>query len=300
MATFIHTRRYLSYHTDRFHDVSLLIRDDKNNLVGLFPAAIDPSDSKRVVSHPGITYGGVLHAGDLWGEKMFEALEAICSYYAANEFTTLRYKPVPNIYHQVPSADDLYALFRLDSLRYRCDLACAINLSNRLEPSQRRKRGLKKALKNGVQIKEGLEFVEIFWGVLEENLLRKIGVLPVHSLQEIIHLHSLFPENIEFVVGLFDEQVVAGVILFSSVPVLRAQYIASNSEGNKLGALDLIFEHCIQKAQSQNAKYFDFGTSNQKEGQYLQASLHQFKSEFGGGGFVQEFYEIPLNVKKRI
>lgn len=294
MATFLHTRRYLSYHIGRFHDVSLLIRDKNNKLLGLFPAAIDPDDSRRVVSHPGITYGGVLHTGSLWGEKILEVFQAICNYYAVGGFTHLRYKPVPNIYQQVPAADDSYALFRLNASRYRCDLACAIDLSNRLQPSQRRKRGLKKAQKNGVQVKEGLEFVDRFWGVLEENCVRKIGTLPVHSLDEIIYLHSLFPQNIEFVVGLYDWQVVAGVVLFSSHQVFRAQYIASSLLGNNVCALDLILEYCIEKAQARKARYFDFGTSNQNEGLYLKASLYQFKLEFGGGGVVQEFYEIPL------
>lgn len=294
MATFLQTRRYLSYHADRFQDVSLMIKDEKNRLVGLFPAAVDPSNSKRVVSHPGITYGGLLHTGNLRGANMLEAFKALRHYYANYGFEALRYKVVPNIYHQVPAADDLYALFRMGAVRYRCDLSCAIDLLNRPTSTKRRRRGLEKALKYGVQIKEGVDFVKDFWKLLEDNLARKIGALPVHSLNEIIYLHSLFPKNIEFVVGLYEHEVVAGIVLFSGPKVLRAQYIGSSQLGNQICALDLLFEHCLKKAQLQSASYFDFGTSNQNEGQYLKASLYQFKSEFGGGGVVQEFYEIPL------
>ena len=73
-ATFLHTRRFLSYHGDRFEDRSLMIEDD-GKLLGLFPAALSLSEEKCVVSHPGITFGGVVHQGGLRGEQMMNALE---------------------------------------------------------------------------------------------------------------------------------------------------------------------------------------------------------------------------------
>lgn len=292
MATFLHTRRFLSYHGDRFRDLSLLLVDGKNRLVGLFPAAVDPANGQRVISHPGITYGGLLHSGGLRGEKMFQALHALKNHYAERGFGVLRYKAVPYIYHQVPSSDDLYALFRLGAIRYRCDLSCAIDLLNRLEPSQQRKRGLKKALKNGIEMGEGPSFLGQLWEVLEENLARKHGTKPVHSLSEIARLHSLFPKNIEFVVGLLDSRVVAGVVLFLASRVVHAQYIASSTKGYEVCALDAIFEHCIRKAQG--ARYFGFGISNEDDGRNLNEGLYQFKASFGAGGVVHEFYELNL------
>jgi hypothetical protein len=294
MATFLQTRRYLSYHADRFQDVSLIIKDGKNRILGLFPAALDPANPLAVVSHPGITYGGIIHPGSLNGENMSIALESIRDYYAALGMETLRYKLVPNIYHQSPAADDSYALFRLGATRYRCDLACAIDLAKPAQPSQRRQRGLRKAVKNGVQVKFGVEFAERLWSVLEDNLASKHGAKPVHSVREIRLLHSLFPENIEFAVALAESQVVAGIVLFSTPQVSHSQYIAASSAGYKLSALDAVFETCIQKAKSEHKHYFSFGTSNENEGKYLNTGLYQFKSEFGGGGIVHEFYEINL------
>src|SRR5713101_8013590 len=126
MATLLHTRSYLSYHGERFRDVSVWLMDEKERLAGVFPAAIDPTDDKCVVSHPGVTYGGIVHVGRLRGERMIEALNALCRHYAQDGFETLRYKAVPYIYHRAPSNDDLYALFRLGARRYRCDLSSTI------------------------------------------------------------------------------------------------------------------------------------------------------------------------------
>jgi len=294
MATFLQTRRYLSYHAERFEDVSLIIKDRKNRLVGLFPAAVDPSDSKRVVSHPGITYGGLLHAGNLRGAKMLEAFSSLRNYYANYGFEVLRYKVVPYIYHQVPAADDLYALFRMGAVRYRCDLSCAIDLTNQPEPSQRRKRGLKKALEKQIKVDFGSEFAWHLWSVIEDNLSRKYGVKPVHSVKEIIQLHSLFPNNIEFIVGLDENQLLGGVVLFLSPQVVHAQYIASSSTGYQLGVLDAIFQKCIDKAKDMGKRYFSFGISTENDGKYLNINLYQFKSEFGASGVVHEFYDMNL------
>jgi hypothetical protein len=295
MATFLHSRRYLAYHADRFKDMSLLIRDKDEQLVGVFLAAINSRYPQKIISHPGITYGGILHTGNLRGEKMLQALTEVRDYYAKKGFEVLQYKAVPYIYHRAPSGDDIYALFCLGANRYRCDLSCAIDFSNRLKPSSRRLRGSKKALKSGLEIKEGVEFLPELWQVLESNLQQKYGVKPVHSVSEISLLHSWFPDNIEFIVGVVNNEVVAGVVLYEYKPiVVHTQYIASNSTGYKINALDLIFDHCLEKAQKQGSIYFSFGVSTEQEGKYLNTGLYQFKSEFGGGGFIHEFYELNL------
>jgi len=161
-------------------------------------------------------------------------------------------------------------------------------------PSERRRRGLKKALKAGIEIKQGAEFIAPLWRVLEDNLARKHGLKPVHTAEEIAQLHTLFPAEIEFIVASLDGQVEAGVVLFATPRVLHAQYIASSSNGYELCALDAVLEHCIAQAQARGARYFDFGNSNEREGQYLNAGLFQFKTEFGAGSVVHDFYELSI------
>jgi len=298
MATLLHTRRYLSYHGERFQDVSLTLRDEGARLLGVFPAALDPQDVKCVVSHPGVTYGGVVHDGSLRGEQMVEALEALSRYYGELDFARVRYKAVPYIYQEMPASDDLYALFRLGARRYRCDLSSAIDLAARPAPSERRRRGLKKALKAGLEIKQGAEFIEPLWRVLEDNLDRKHGRKPVHTAAEIATLHALFPAEIEFVVALLHGEVEAGVVLFAGSRVVHSQYIASSRTGYELCALDAVLEHCITQAQARTARYFDFGNSNEDEGRYLNTGLFNFKKEFGAGSVAHEFYELDLQAER--
>jgi hypothetical protein len=46
-ATFLHSRRFLAYHGDRFRDLSLII-EAEGRLVGICPAAAHPADDTCV------------------------------------------------------------------------------------------------------------------------------------------------------------------------------------------------------------------------------------------------------------
>jgi len=183
-------------------------------------------------------------------------------------------------------------LFRLEAVRTRADLSCSIDLQQRLPASSRRGRSLKKALEAGVEIMEGNAFLPPLWEVLADNLQRKHQAVPVHNLTEISLLAARFPENIRCVVARWQQKIVAGVLLFNTPGVHHAQYIASSAEGYRLSALDAIFDHCIRMATNAGCRWFDFGTSNERAGTVLNDSLYEFKSEFGGGGMVHEFYTL--------
>ena len=292
-ATFLHTRQFLSYHGDRFLDQSLIFEDD-GHWIGIFPAAQHLHDEACIVSHPGITYGGLLHSGRLHGEGMIEAMECIRRYYSELGYKRLIYKAVPHIYHRAPAEDDLYVLFRLGAQRIRCDLSSTADLANRLPKSERRRRCLKKAQTAGIYIEEDAKFTAPLWKVLTENLARKHDVKPAHSLNEISLLARRFPNNIRFVAGLLNDKVEAGVVLFVTQMTHHAQYITASTVGNRTCALDMVFEHCMTNASMQGARWFDFGISTMDSGQVLNAGLHHFKSEFGCGGVVHEFLELSI------
>lgn len=292
-ATFLHSRRFLSYHGDRFRDRSLILADG-GNWAAVFPAAAQPGDDRCVVSHPGITYGGILHQAGLAGERVLDALSMICRHYAAQGYERLIYKATPWFYHMTPAQDDLYALFRLGVRRVRCDLSSTIDLQRRRPVRERRRRSLKKALRSGVEVREGNEFLPAFWQVVTDNLKQKHQTSPVHTLAEATMLAERFPDNIRCVVGLTADDVIAGVLLFTTPVVAHAQYIASSAAGYEISALDAVFEHCIEEAVSDGKRWFDFGISTESSGLVLNDGLYRFKSEFGGGGTVHEFFEIDL------
>ncbi|MEI8396596.1 MAG: GNAT family N-acetyltransferase [Rhodospirillaceae bacterium] len=291
-GTFLHTRAFLSYHETRFEDASVTLF--LNGLVvGVMPAARHPADPRIVVSHPGITYGGIVHDGSVTGSRMIAALEALVVYFGGLGYDRMVYKAIPYIYAEVPAQDDLYALFRLGARRSRCDLAATIDLTRRLEPSTRRKRSLKKARK-AVILTDDMGVFPGFWEVVADNLARKHDARPVHSLAEITLLHRRFPDNILLRAAVVDGRVVAGVLLFVTPRVWHAQYIGSSETGYQHSALDAVFEGVIEEARVRGARYVDFGTSNEDGGRVLNDGLYRFKMEFGGGGVAYEFFDLDI------
>jgi CelD/BcsL family acetyltransferase involved in cellulose biosynthesis len=292
-ATFLHSRRFLSYHGDRFLDRSVIL-EAEGRWLGVMPVAGAPGEAELAVSHPGSTYGGLVHGGALRGEAMDEALREAARLLRGEGFRRLHYKAVPHPYHRVPAQDDLWALQQLGARRFRCDLSCAIDLQAGLPRAERRRRGLRKAQREGVAVAAGPEALPELWSVLEENLARKHGVRPTHRLEEIRLLADRFPKEIQVRVARRLGRVVAGVVLFLGGPTVHAQYIASSEEGYEVGALDAVFDAVLAEAAEQGARFFDFGISTEAQGTRLNEGLYRFKCEFGGSGVVHEFYELDL------
>lgn len=293
-GTFLHTRRFLSYHGDRFVDRSLLVRRESGKLAAVLPAADAAADGERsVATHPGITYGGLVHDGALKGDEVLAALAAIADHYRAEGFTRLVYKAVPPIYHAVPASDDVYALWRLGAERYRCDLSATIDLRRPRRVSHGRRTGLKLATAAGARVSTEWASVTPFWDVLTGAVARH-GATPVHGLEEIELLHSRFPANISLVSASLGGDVVAGTVLFAAGPVLHTQYIGADERGRETSALDLVLDHAIAAAEAAGFSYFDFGISTTDQGRTLNESLHRFKTSFGAGATLYEHFDLRI------
>jgi Acetyltransferase (GNAT) domain len=293
-GTFMHTRRFVSYHGTKFRDRSLVLEDRHGRVVGVFPAAESPVDHQMVISHPGLSYGGVVHDGSVRGASMIGALEAISRHYSSLGYRKLRYKAVPAIYHSTPAEDDLYALFRLGARRYRSDLSATIDLSSRGRVTKRRERSRRRALAEGVFTEENWDEVAAFWRVLELNLAVRYGVSPVHSLDEMRMLHDRFPGDVVLIVASIGGELVGGTVLFAAGQVLHMQYTATTERGRDAFATDLVMEQAIELAVKRGCRFFDFGVSTVDEGRALNQDLYRFKVSFGAGGLIYEHYELDL------
>jgi hypothetical protein len=293
-ATFLHTRRFISYHGDRFLDLSLLLEDRHGHVVGVFPAAENSAAPQMVISHPGLTYGGVVHDGSVCGASMIGALERIAEHYRRLGYQKLRYRAVPAIYHSRPAEDDLYALFRLGARLHRRDLSATIDVSNRGRVTQRRIRSRKRALAEGVSTEENWADIAAFWEVLEQNLAYRHGVSPVHSLAEIRMLHDRFPEDVVLIAARIGPDLVGGALMFAAGPVMHMQYTATTERGRATTATDLVMEHSIELGVKRGCRYFDFGVCTVDQGQSLDQDLYRFKVSFGAGGVTYDHYELDL------
>jgi len=291
-ATFLHTRRYLSYHQNKFIDHSLLIYAEEK-LIGLFPIGISKSTDSVPMSHPGISYGGIIHSGKLLGESMIEAFNLSMDYIKNLGYQKFIYRPIPHIYNRFPAQDDIYSLHRMGAKLTRCDLSSTINLANRRKVEAKR---IKKQLNINSKYSLVSDFskIQVFWLLLETNLNEKYKILPTHTLNEIIHLKKFFPENLELITVSNSNECIAGLVIYWTEQVGHIQYIASNNLGREENAVDVLVEKAISFAIEKEVTFLDFGHSNESYGQILNSGLYGFKSKFGGGGVALLEFTINL------
>lgn len=293
-GTFLHSRRFLSYHGDRFVDRSLVVEDGTGSLRAVLPAALDRGDPAVVVSHPGAAFGGLVHDGSLRAARMMSVLEAAADHYRSDGTAVWRYKPVPGIYHRVPSDDDLYGLFRLGARLYRRDLSATIDLETRLPLGASRRKPARAARNRGVKVSWDWSACAEFWPLLGQVLGERHGAVPVHTLDEIEHLASLLPSRVRLITAWLDGEIVAGGVMYCTFPVMHLQYSASSAAGRKVGGSDLVVEAGIEAALEEGYRYYDFGISTEQDGRILNESLQEFKLSFGAGSAVFDHYELTL------
>ncbi|MFT3986407.1 GNAT family N-acetyltransferase [Aestuariivirga sp.] len=289
-GTFLFDRRFMDYHAHRFTDASLCVMEDGRMLAAL-PAS---QDGTAIVSHGGLTYGGLIvgerHTG---AADIFRMLTMIAERLAAFGAKRFVYKPVPHIYHRAPSEDDLSALFRLGAKLTRRDLSSAIAPHAPVPLRKGRKALVQRASgKPGLSFAESTDFAG-FHALLTQRLAERRGLSPVHTVDEIKLLTSRFSSKIRLHAAHLEGRMIAACLTFETSRVIHTQYIASDAEGRDSGAIDHIVARLIARAQSEG-RWFDFGISTLENGRVLDEGLIAYKEGFGARGIAYDRYEVTL------
>lgn len=286
-GTFLHYRDFIEYHGKRFNDHSLMFYINKI-LVAIMPGHIT---DKIYYSHQGLTYGGLIMSERTAATDILKILEHLTVTFRHQGIKKIVYKAIPHIYHKLPSEEDLYALFRHNAVLSERNISSTILLSDQIKYSDSRRNGLKKAGKYELKVEKSSDLSH-FWEILSNNLKEKYNKVPVHSLAEISYLKDKFPDNIHLYVATKNDDMIGGCLVFETEKVVHAQYTAATKEGKSKGTIDIIIDHII--AAYSHKPYFDYGTSTENGGQYLNESLIYQKEGFGARGTVYDIYTINL------
>lgn len=262
----------------------------KGQLYCMFPAN---REEDVLWSHHGLTYGGMIMNSKVTVSELLEVWALMNHFYREQGIRKVIYKTIPFIYHQLPAQEDLYALFRCCHAKMiGRNISSTIVQRPKLKFTESRKSGIRKAKSQGIRICSCDDFVS-FWQILSDNLNNKYGVAPVHTLDEILLLHSRFPQNIQLYMTYNEDQPLGGTLLYLTKQVVHTQYISANIAGKESGALDLLFDYLINQKYT-DYPYFDFGQSTEEMGNILNESLIFQKEGFGGRGVTYDVYEYGL------
>jgi hypothetical protein len=282
---FMFERSYMDYHADRFEDASLLV-----SCGGSADAVLPASrEGEEVISHGGLTFGGLLSGPGLTVSATVAAIDAIAAALAAQGVRRLVYKTVPHIYHVAPAEEDLFALHAAGARLVRRDVSAAIPPVNRPAYSEERRRAVRRGAAAELELGETAR-IEEFMELVAEVLRARHDASPVHTPAEMRLLADRFPGRIRLWSAAERGEIVAGVVVYETPTVAHAQYIASGERGRELRAGDALFDHLLGVYAD---RWFDFGTSNERSGE-LNPGLIRNKEGFGARAVVYDRYLLEL------
>jgi hypothetical protein len=283
-------RDFVEYHQGRFEDYSLLVFKGEK-LITIVPAN---KVENTVYSHQGLTYGGFVLNDDVAFSDVLKSYQSILEFLNSKNIRTFEIKLLPKIYHTLPSDEIDYVLFKTEAILIRSDITSVIDAKYKLEiQSSNRKRGLKKAKSQNLVVTEVSNFKDFWDAILIPNLRAVHNVDPVHSLEEITQLKTSFPNNIRQFNVYKEGKIVAGATVFETKHVAHVQYISANKDKQELGSLDILFDVLINDI-FKTKKYFDFGISNENQGQNINEGLLSWKESFGARTIVYQCYSVKV------
>jgi hypothetical protein len=191
-------------------------------------------------------------------------------------------------------------MFKTEAQIVRRDVSTVIHMSHPLKiSSSNRKRNLKKAKANHIEVKESNQLETFFNQILIPNLKERHEALPVHSVEEISDLKTKFPEHIRQFNAYYLNEIIAGVTVFETELVAHAQYISTLDSKKEFAGLDAIFDALIHTF-FKNKRYLSFGISNENQGQQINQGLLKWKESFGARVISHDFYSINTENYNRL
>lgn len=288
-TTFLFHRNFMDYHADRFRDHSFVVLNEKNNIVALMPANI--TSDGIVISHQGLTYGGLVVPLDEKLRDMALFLREILKSLHDEGITTLVYKEIPSFYNDFPTDEMQYLLYVLNARLVRRDAGAVIRNPLRFPFQRNRVSMIKRARELGVAVRCDDDFASFWENILVPNLATRHDARPVHSLAEIMLLHDRFPDKIRQYNAWHEGEIMAGATVFEIPNVARVQYTSGCETGRKNGSLDYLFNALINEFYKDRT-YIDLGNSNEVGGEGLNVGLLSWKEGLGARTYAQNFYEI--------
>jgi len=297
-GTLFHLRRFLGYHPEgRFQDHSLTFTGPKG-LLALFPAAEQKvHGERRLVSHPGASYGGLVAPIGLSFQNSYDLVESLLDYTRRQGFHGITLTLPPTIYNRRLSNYLDFALLRHGFYYLRREVSSILYLEptpeeNLAKFADASRRAVKKARQSGIAVRLSRDYTT-FYDILLRNLERRHNVQPTHTLEELLRLADLFPDEIHLLAAYRGGCMIAGITIFDASPdVTLAFYISHDEAFQQYRAVNLLFYEMICRAIEQGFRYLDFGIFTvQMEPNF---GLARFKESFGASGMFRDTLEIRL------
>ena len=294
-GTIFQKQAFLKYHINRtFVDGSLVIKN-KGTIVAAVPAAIKEN---ILYSHPGSSYGGIVLSYNLDFKMIHDILKVIDEYCIAQKYKALFLINSPSIY-QKKSDQSLDYLLQWNGFKqtelyisHAVDMSKTSDILSLLTKRKRRYINNNQEL-NSLTFEEET-YLDEFYDILISSK-KKYNTTPTHSLNELIKLKDMFPQQIKLLVIRNENKIIGGSLIFftnDNVALVFYNTILEEYRESQIAMLQLY--KCMEIAKKYNLHWIDFGVSHTPEEENPLApkfSLIHFKEQFNAKGVLRIAYQ---------
>ncbi|WP_341659372.1 hypothetical protein [Vibrio sp.] len=268
-GTIFHSRKFLSYHQERFvKSEKQLVWLKGEQLFGVMPTVVCELNGKNTLLSPyGASFGGPIFRKTLKLKEGDEAIRALINYLDSNEIANCSLTLSPAIYNEKNSEVIGYCLEKYGFKLVSRDIFSVIGLKGKSyedvwQGYEGRARTSIRKSKEQFEIKTDA-IIDEFYNILVEDKNR-LNSTPTHSLEQLKQLKSLFPKQVWVDIATHKESgTKAGICYFMpSTNTVLTFYMAQETRALKLNGVSVLVDFGIHNAVKNGCTYFDFGGSS--------------------------------------
>lgn len=298
-GTIFHLQDFLDYHPKgKFNFYHLMFYKD-NELIAVLPGGLT-ADNSILWSPVGASYGSFV-TGDIHFELALEIVDSFLEFCKLKNLSETYLIPPPIVYSKKISQHLEYAMlyrkfdFELHYISHAIDLRSSKDFLSDCDKTSRKT--IHKILREQkLSIRESDDFVS-FNKILIENKARH-KVKPTHTLDDMLRLKELLPENIKLQLVYYEEKPIAGSLLFiCNSKVVLCFYNMLLYEYEHLKPIYLIMYETMKWAKENGYDWVDIGVSQDTSAEdpmTPQLGLIAFKERFNARGILRSTYHYKF------
>ena len=282
-GTIFHMQKFFDYHPDGKFTLNHLIFLDKGNIVALLPGSRIGSFYESPI---GSSYGSIV-TKDVKFSYAMEIVSALLEYGKKSGIKEFLLTSAPRVYEKHPNENLDFSMlwqgFNYD-LHY---ISSAVKLFpdqeiiSRFQSTVRR--NIRKVLKDPDIRVELNDRYDEFYPILVNNKARH-NIKPTHTLEDLLKLKKLLPENILlFMVYYKDEPIAASNVFVCNKQVALCFYNMLKYEYENLKPIHRVMYEVVKWATENGYQYVDIGVSQDTKADNPMTpsvSLIDFKEKF--------------------
>lgn len=296
-GTMFHMQKFFDYHVPGKFSFNHLMFIDKGKIAALLPGAI----KNGVFESPiGASYGSIVTKDITFAEAM-NLVSVLLDYGKKNNIDEFVLTPAPLIYEEFQNQDLEFAML-WQGFKYQLHyISSAIKLDQnrdileRFSPTTRR--NIRKTISDFKLRVEINDRYDEFYPILLENKSRH-NVKPTHSLEDLIKLSRLLPDNLKlFMVYLNDKPIAGSSMFFANKTVAICFYNMLYYDYAEYKPIQRVMFEVVKYCTENGYKYVDIGVSQDTKAANPMTpsmSLIDFKEKFDAKTIMRNTLHIKI------